>query len=182
MWGMEGRGSLTIHKVFPPSLKIQLEICPSLWLPCMTVTAKEKYNLNLAQCTHSEIIIPVYTTIIIAGNLILCTQTLYCILSSRVMTIWQTVLNNYLSKIKLKVLSYTYYVFMIIITVIIVPINGEVVLIGVNGQDNEGIVEIYSPVKTYRWSPLCTSEWDDIDAQVVCRQLGFKGGSSKYYR
>ena len=62
------------------------------------------------------------------------------------------------------------------------PSDGDLTLVGVNGKDNEGIVEIYSSVKTYKWSPICSNEWDDADADVTCRQLGFKGGYSTHYR
>ena len=36
---------------------------------------------------------------------------------------------------------------------------------------NEGIVEVYYHS---RWGALCYYGWDEHDANIVCRQLGFK--------
>jgi len=62
------------------------------------------------------------------------------------------------------------------------PGEGEVEVVGIGGEDSEGIVMLYNPFRTYQWSTLCSSKWDDNDAIVVCKQLGFKTGSSISYR
>ena len=40
----------------------------------------------------------------------------------------------------------------------------------INGGESSGIVEVLIDGE-WRW--ICGSGWDDIDAQVVCRQLGY---------
>ena len=61
------------------------------------------------------------------------------------------------------------------------PHDSEVILVGMSGSDSEGIVALYN-TSNYRWSTICNTGWDNSDADVVCKQLGFKGGASTSYR
>lgn len=61
------------------------------------------------------------------------------------------------------------------------PASGEAAVVGISSKDNEGIVVLNSPFKTHSWSSVCPTAWDDGDADVVCRQLGFLGGVSTLY-
>ena len=54
---------------------------------------------------------------------------------------------------------------------------GDVRLIGTNA-DTTGVVEYYDGS---RWLTICPTEWDNIDAEVVCRSLGYDGGTSTTY-
>jgi len=43
-------------------------------------------------------------------------------------------------------------------------------------NEEEGRVEI---LWNNRWSTICDNGWDDNDAIVVCKQLGYSGGSAR---
>ena len=47
----------------------------------------------------------------------------------------------------------------------------------VNGStEKEGRVEVFW---NYQWSTICDNGWDDNDAVVLCKQLGYSGGSAR---
>ena len=60
--------------------------------------------------------------------------------------------------------------------------SGELSIVGVSGEENRGFLMLYNPLKSYQWSTICSTQWDDTDAHVACRQMGFSGGVSKTYR
>ena len=47
--------------------------------------------------------------------------------------------------------------------------NGDIRLIG-GSSDSEGRIEIC--YRSY-WGSVCDDHWDDSDARVACRQLGY---------
>lgn len=66
-------------------------------------------------------------------------------------------------------------------TVFAAPTNGDVRLVAVSSSDSEGLVEMFYSHKKYRWSTVCSNSWDDIEADIVCKQLGYLTGKSKIY-
>ena len=51
--------------------------------------------------------------------------------------------------------------------------NGDVRLIG-GESDNEGTIQV---CYTNMWGLISDSNWDNNDTRVICRQLGYAGGS-----
>lgn len=50
--------------------------------------------------------------------------------------------------------------------------DGDIRLIG--EYNNEGRVEL---CLNNNWGTICDDEWDSLEAQVVCRQLGYSNGT-----
>ena len=48
--------------------------------------------------------------------------------------------------------------------------NGEVKLVG-HGDANQGRIEICI---NHVWGTVCDDGWDELDASVVCKQLGYQ--------
>jgi hypothetical protein len=55
-------------------------------------------------------------------------------------------------------------------------------VVGINGKDSEGMIVLSVPNKSFLWHSLCPATWDDKDADVACKTLGFIGGASVSYR
>ena len=56
--------------------------------------------------------------------------------------------------------------------------NGKVRLQGGELSNETGRVEA---CMAGQWSLVCDDHWDDIDASIVCRQLGYTGGKDCYF-
>jgi len=59
----------------------------------------------------------------------------------------------------------------------IASFTSDVRLIG-STADTAGVVEYYDGSN---WVTICPTEWDDTDAVVVCRSLGYDGGTVMTY-
>ena len=58
--------------------------------------------------------------------------------------------------------------------------HGEVRL--VDGRvPNEGRVEVCDCTRSCSWATVCDDGWDSSDAQVVCRQLGYRPDGKLLY-
>ncbi len=58
--------------------------------------------------------------------------------------------------------------------------HGELRLVG-GPSPNEGRVEVCACTMSCKWGTVCDDMWDDEDAQVVCRQLGYRAEGKHYY-
>ena len=58
------------------------------------------------------------------------------------------------------------------------PTEGEVRLFG-GSVESEGRVEV---CKNSIWVTICDTNWCEVDARVVCRQLGYSDNSELLYK
>ena len=57
--------------------------------------------------------------------------------------------------------------------------DGDVRLIGTT-DDTTGVVEYYRD--GIGWTTICSTEWDDTDAGIVCKTVGYDGGTATTYK
>jgi len=57
-----------------------------------------------------------------------------------------------------------------------VEVSGDFIRLRDGINEKEGRVEIY---RNNQWQTVCDNGWDDNDAVVVCKQLGYSGGTAK---